>query len=52
MYGNTRSRKRSHNVKENEQKVANIKTVIAHETNQFFDKLVTNLADKTTCNKI
>ena len=52
MYGNTRSRKRSHNVKENEQKVANIKTVIAHKTNQVFDELVSNLADETTSKKI
>ena len=38
----------SHNVKENEQKVANIKTVIAHDTNQFFDELGYDLPDKTT----
>ena len=49
MYGNTRSRKRSHNVKENEQKVANIITVIVHETNLVFDELVSNLDDETTC---
>ena len=62
MYGNTRSYTelynfdrsitkavQSHNVKENEQIVANIKTVIAHETNQVFDELVSNLGDETTC---
>ena len=48
MYGNTRSY-RHNNVKENEQKVANIKTVIAHETNQVFDELVSDLANETTC---
>ena len=53
MYGNTRSCTiLSHNVKENEQKVANIKTAIAHKTNQVFDELVSNLADETTCKKI
>ena len=64
MYGNTRSYTelynfdrsitkavQSHNVKENEQKVANIKTVIAHKNNYVFDELFSNSIIKSSCLK-